>query len=227
MHPQLFKINGFQVSTYGFAMVTAFITCFVLAYRERRMYLPKTRDIYNLCLLAIASLLFGNKLIHMIISGNFSQSALSHLLEFWQPRGFSFGSSFLSALILLTLYCLIRGIPLLPVTDHLLPIAILGVAIQRCCGCFLAGCCYGKPTGSSIGIIFPNSCPAGNHFTGIPIHPVQLYYGLSAIAIFIFLNCYKSHVQRIGTITAWSLALLAISYFAFSNIRGDLFPLPH
>jgi phosphatidylglycerol:prolipoprotein diacylglycerol transferase len=47
-------------------------------------------------------------------------------------------------------------------------------------GCFMAGCCYGLPTDSFLGVIFSDpKCAAPLH---TPIHPTQLYE-----ATFIFL----------------------------------------
>lgn len=45
-------------------------------------------------------------------------------------------------------------------------------------GCFFAGCCYGKPTDSALGIVFPTRPYLG------PVHPTQLYE-----AIFLFVLC--------------------------------------
>jgi phosphatidylglycerol:prolipoprotein diacylglycerol transferase len=48
-----------------------------------------------------------------------------------------------------------------------LPVAV-GVAIGRT-ACFVAGCCYGQPTGGAWGVVFPLS---GDR---LPRHPTQLY----------------------------------------------------
>jgi phosphatidylglycerol:prolipoprotein diacylglycerol transferase len=46
------------------------------------------------------------------------------------------------------------------------------------------GCCFGTPTGSSLGVSFPASCAAGRVFPGVHIHPTQLYASAAALAIF-------------------------------------------
>jgi hypothetical protein len=57
-----------------------------------------------------------------------------------------------------------RGAELL---DALAPASILALAIGRF-GCFLAGCCYGRPTALPWGVVFPEVGPPARH-------PLQLY----------------------------------------------------
>jgi len=51
--------------------------------------------------------------------------------------------------------------------DALAPAAILALAIGRI-GCFLGGCCYGRPTALPWGVVFPELGPPARH-------PLQLY----------------------------------------------------
>ena len=51
--------------------------------------------------------------------------------------------------------------------DTLVPAGLLALAIGRV-GCFLAGCCYGRPTALAWGVVFPALGPPARH-------PLQLY----------------------------------------------------
>src|SRR5215813_451306 len=51
--------------------------------------------------------------------------------------------------------------------DALAPAGILALAIGRL-GCFLGGCCYGRPTALPWGVVFPEVGPPARH-------PLQLY----------------------------------------------------
>lgn len=51
-------------------------------------------------------------------------------------------------------------------------------------GCFLAGCCYGKPTHSHFGVIFPPEAIAPS---GVPLIPTQLISAIGDFLIFIIL----------------------------------------
>lgn len=58
----------------------------------------------------------------------------------------------------------------------IIPCSILiGHAFGRV-GCFFAGCCYGKPTDSFLGVLFPG------HTT--PVHPTQLYEATFLLILF-------------------------------------------
>lgn len=50
-------------------------------------------------------------------------------------------------------------------------------------GCFFAGCCYGKPTDSWLGVVFPKGSPSYSVFgEGVAVYPTQLFE-----AIFLFI----------------------------------------
>jgi phosphatidylglycerol:prolipoprotein diacylglycerol transferase len=51
---------------------------------------------------------------------------------------------------------------------------MLGAAVGRV-GCFLAGCCHGRPTDAAWGVRFPR-------LEG-PVHPTQLYDAAAALAL--------------------------------------------
>jgi phosphatidylglycerol:prolipoprotein diacylglycerol transferase len=222
MLPFFIEIFGYKVYGYGITMVIAFIICITITLKYVPKDLLSSQDIYNFCLIIMASLLFGTKLLGLFAYGNFDLSAFLDLLKFWERGNFSFFPAFLLAIILIFVYCKVKEIPLLKTMDYLLPIAILGVGIQRTFGCFLAGCCYGKPTNLPWGMVFPAASRAGQHFPGIPLHPTQLYYGITAFMIFVFLLLYNKRTQKTGEITGLGFMMLASSYFFITFLRGDI-----
>lgn len=222
MHAFLFEIFGFKVYSYGMVMVMAFVICITITLKYVPKSLLSNQYIYNFCLIIMASLLFGTKIMGLFVYGNFELSAFLDVLKFWQRGSFSFFPAFLLAVILIFIYCKLKRIPILKSLDYLLPIAILGVGIQRSFGCFLAGCCYGKPTGLPWGMIFPAASRAGSHYPGVPLHPTQLYYGITSFMIFAFLWWYKKRTQKPGEITALGFIMLALSYFFITFLRGDI-----
>jgi phosphatidylglycerol:prolipoprotein diacylglycerol transferase len=224
MHPFLFEILGFKVYSYGMVMVIAFIICITLTLKYLPGDLLSPQDIYNFCLIIMGSLLVGTKLMALVVNGDLSLAAFVGVLKFWKRGSFAFFPAFLLAVILIFLYCKLKRIHLLKAMDYLLPIAVLGVAIHRTFGCFLAGCCYGKPTDLPWGMIFANTSRAGQHFPGTPLHPTQLYYGLTAFMIFALLVIYKNKKtpRQVGEITALGFMMLALSYFFITFLRGDI-----
>jgi phosphatidylglycerol:prolipoprotein diacylglycerol transferase len=59
--------------------------------------------------------------------------------------------------------------------DAIVPAGLLALAVGRL-GCFLAGCCYGRPTALPWGVVFPE--------LGLPPrHPLQLYSAAGDLAL--------------------------------------------
>jgi phosphatidylglycerol:prolipoprotein diacylglycerol transferase len=69
--------------------------------------------------------------------------------------------------------------PVLEIFDALAPAALLALAIGRL-GCFLGGCCYGRPTTLAWGVVFPDLGPP-------PRHPLQLYSAAGDLAVLLLL----------------------------------------
>jgi phosphatidylglycerol---prolipoprotein diacylglyceryl transferase len=77
-----------------------------------------------------------------------------------------------------------------------------GVAVGRL-GCFLRGCCYGKPTALPWGVDFGD---------GVPRHPTQLY---EALFMAVVLCLGLAAVRRLPNPPGLVFALLMIVYFTF------------
>jgi len=63
--------------------------------------------------------------------------------------------------------------------DLAAPGIMLGLVCGRL-GCFLNGCCYGKPTTSFLGVVFPQR-------PGVAVHPTQLYESAGCFIVFMIL----------------------------------------
>ncbi|MEK8017975.1 MAG: prolipoprotein diacylglyceryl transferase family protein [Candidatus Parabeggiatoa sp.] len=226
MHPTLINMGGYVISSYGAAMLLAFVVSIipVLLYFPRKTL--SLVDIYNFCLIVIAAIFIGGPLIQLFLFQNVTLIEVKGIFQFWnRTRDFASFPTLLATLVMMWLYCKLKHIPFLATLDFLFPYAILALAIQRTLGCFSAGCCYGLPTELPWGMHFPDSSPAGAAFPHFSIHPTQFYYGLSTLAIFLFLMGYKRYYQNtqpVGEITAMGLVLLSLTYFMITFLRGDL-----
>lgn len=55
-------------------------------------------------------------------------------------------------------------------------------------GCFLGGCCFGSPTESKFGVVFPQGSLPYEYYGGyVAVHPTQLYEAAFLLALFAFL----------------------------------------
>ncbi|MCI5189308.1 MAG: hypothetical protein D3905_05825 [Candidatus Electrothrix sp. AS4_5] len=221
MHPILFHLNGITIYTYGTAMVLIFILTLILLTCNFPHHLFSLVDLYNFCLIILVVILFKHHLLSYIFYDilKIQHGTRPHIDAL--IGGHSSHIVLIATVIMFYIYCKLRKISLLPTLDFLLPYAILALALQRIFGCFMAGCCYGKPTTLFCGVTFPANSNAGTSFPHIRIHPTQLYYGVSALAIWYFLYWYRKRNNDTGKITALGIGLFAISYFCITFLRGD------
>jgi prolipoprotein diacylglyceryltransferase len=120
--------------------------------------------------------------------------------------------------------------PVVPFLDRLTPVLGTAYGFVRC-GCFLAGCDYGTPTASFVGVRFPSgSSAARDHFArgwipeganSLPVHPTQLYEAGLAVIATIAAAYWLARGKRDGhAIVTW-LGLYAMGRFAVELLRDD------
>jgi len=100
-------------------------------------------------------------------------------------------------------------------------------------GCLLAGCCFGTPTDSVLGLSFPPTSPASdwqareglldNHLlASLPVHPTQIYESAAAFALATFGILYLHPRKRYdGHVFAVFLGLYAVMRFGIEFFRSD------
>jgi len=92
--------------------------------------------------------------------------------------------------------------------DAFAPAGVVALGIGRL-GCFLAGCCWGRPTDLPWGVVLPELGPAARH-------PVQLYAAVLDAA----LGCALLRVQRPPGVTAAYAALgLGVARLVLETVR--------
>lgn len=94
--------------------------------------------------------------------------------------------------------------------DVIAPALALGIGLGRI-GCFSTGCCYGQPTESFFGVIFPPDSPAGSHFPHTPVLPTQLFSSAFGFALFALLLI----VERWKKFDGFTFPLFLIGYSIF------------
>lgn len=90
-------------------------------------------------------------------------------------------------------------------------------------GCFFAGCCFGKPTSSIFGIIYPlNSLPVQQFGANIHVHPTQLYEAAFLFIFFILsVNKIQFHLRAPIYFLAYGLVRFVLEYYRGDN-RGQI-----
>ncbi|MBR2904916.1 MAG: prolipoprotein diacylglyceryl transferase, partial [Lentisphaeria bacterium] len=118
------------------------------------------------------------------------------------------------------------------ILDMYAPAIAIGHAFGRV-GCFLQGCCFGKPC--SWGVVYPwKSAPAERFpdylapvksavqgIPSVPIAPVQLIEAAGNILLFFLLLKLFKYVKKTGQIAAAYFAMYGIMRFLLEFLRGD------
>ncbi|HEX8476184.1 MAG TPA: prolipoprotein diacylglyceryl transferase [Pyrinomonadaceae bacterium] len=227
MYPELFRIGGFPINTYGVLMALSFLAAlFVVARLGERDGLPRER-LYDLGLWMLLAGLIGSKILMLFVDPAYKQNLWQLVsFDFLRSGGVWYGG-FLGGLSIG--YVLMRryGLPWWKTADAFAPGVALGQSIGRQ-GCFAAGCCWGKPTGLPWGVHFSE---AGHEVTGVPIidingqplhlHPTQLYESFAVFGIFLFLLWLHRRKRFSGQIVLCYAALYGITRFTIEFFRGD------
>ncbi len=112
-------------------------------------------------------------------------------------------------------------LPFLALADAFSPGLCLLGALGRL-GCFLAGCCHGRPTEAYLGVVFPSDSAVALRFgPGVPVHATQLY----EMGAWMFALLAVSLASRRGAGPGSAFLGLILSYsvarFGLEFTRGD------
>ncbi|GAB4259193.1 prolipoprotein diacylglyceryl transferase [Thermincola ferriacetica] len=107
-----------------------------------------------------------------------------------------------------------KKLPFWQLADVVTPALALGYGIVRI-GCFLNGCCYGKPTNSTWGVIFP-------HLDNLYRYPTQLYSSAFGMGMFLFLLWFKKRKTFDGQMFLLFLIIYGIERIIVEAFRENL-----
>ena len=221
MHPILIDLGWFRVPTYGPLFALGIVSAVYTAFRlGRREGLDPDRLIDFSTWLLIVGLL-GSKVLLVLTTWN-SYKSFGEIFS-WntiQSAGVFYGG-FAAATFFAIWYIRVYRLPMLKIFDIYAPGIALAQSIGRL-GCFAAGCDYGKPTTSFLGVVFTNPLSS---FTGVPlnvrIYPTQIFESLATFLIFGILLWQYRRKSFDGQIFIIYLSLYAVARFFLEFLRGD------
>ncbi len=224
MHPELFTFqlpnflsgifNTHQVTIHTYAFLIAFGTLVAALYTKWSA--KKELGITNLpntffYFIFIAGFVGGKLFYYLQDPLKYIQNPSLLLDNF--SGGFVFYGSFVIIIPFIIWYLKKHKIPVLPLLDIFAITTTIVHAIGRL-GCFAAGCCYGLPTDSSFGLVFPTT-------HGVSVHPTQLYEVFVLSLIMLLLLLIKNKKQFNGQIFLIYLMLYAFGRGILELFRGD------
>lgn len=219
MHPELFKIGGFTIHTYGFMiMIGAALGYFYMSTAVKRDLGIPADKIQNLAILLIFSAFIGGKLFFYFEEPSYYFHPPSNMLKGLRT-GFVFYGSLLFVIPTTVWYFRKQKWPVWPMMDRVAITACI-VHIFGRMGCFFAGCCHGTPTDSIFGITFTDPASQADPLN-TPLHPTQLYEITMIGIILLILIQLMRHKKFDGQVFLSYIVMYAIGRSIIEIFRGD------
>jgi phosphatidylglycerol---prolipoprotein diacylglyceryl transferase len=223
MHPILFHFGSLPIYTYGVLVATGFLVGLWYGTRQAPKVGLSSVFVWNLGIYAILIGLICSKLWLVLSEWDYYAANPGQVfsVQTFQSAGTFYGG-LLGAIIWVIVYSRIHQAPLLPVLDVASAPLALGHSIGRV-GCFVAGCCYGKPTSLPWGVTFTS--PIAARIAGTPlnvsVHPTQLYEAAAELLNFFLLVWLGRRQKFSGQVAGAFLILYGIERGAIEFLRGD------
>ena len=218
MHPVLFEVGGITVYSYGFMIAIGALSGVVyMAIRGKKEVGLSFDQANTLFLLIFLAAFIGGKVFLLFEDPPLYINEPRRLLT---GRGFVFYGSFLFAVPTMIWFFRRHNLHTQKMLDVMAITTCLVHMFGRL-GCFLAGCCYGKPTDSFFGVTFTDpACMADPK--GVPLHPTQLYESIFILLVMIGLLYLRDRKIFNGQLFLTYLIAYGVGRFILEYFRGDV-----
>lgn len=201
MHRYL-DILSFRILSYDLLTVIGNVVFLVYFYRVlRRRDVSRAR--FAVFALAVSAAQFFGAMVIPFLYRWIHHQHMPSLRVWVDSPGRYFHSAFLSGLLAFLLVSKAFRWPTKKLLDHFIIAALMWSCVGRL-GCFLQGCCGGKPTDLFFGIRFPQR-------PTVAVHPTQIYMFVGEAALVLFLLWFERRRGRDGE-TFWLGVLLYSIY---------------
>lgn len=217
MFPDLFSIGPFTLHTYGVFVAAGFLTGLVVAVKIGKSEGISPQQTMDMGFFMIAAGILGSRLLYILMNLSYYLDRPLDMVKMWEG-GLVFSGGIVCVILALLWYTRRHRLSFWKIADIWAPAMAIGQAIGRI-GCFMAGCCYGKPTGSDWGVVFTD--PRSLAPLNVPLHPTQLYSsGLNLIVFFILILLHRKKEFE-GQVFLWLLVLHSTARLFVERFRGD------
>ncbi|HET9948603.1 MAG TPA: prolipoprotein diacylglyceryl transferase [Longimicrobiales bacterium] len=243
MYPVLFElpdwipvVGGAPITSFGVFMLLAFLTAgYVLRAEMGRKGFEPDRA-WDMVFMAVVGGIVGAKTYYVLL--NWPRLVEDPLGMIFSRGGLVWYGGFLLATALVVWEIRRQKLPLAQMADAMAPALALAYAVGRI-GCFMVGDDWGRPTGSWVGIAFPQGSPPSRvdiierefgiqvdpalverYGQIVPVHPTQLYEVAMSTLIFLFLWRIRRNDRPDGWLFMVWLALAGTERFLVEFLRA-------
>jgi phosphatidylglycerol:prolipoprotein diacylglycerol transferase len=220
----------FRFATYGTMIVCGFLLClYLLRRRSLRMGLDPTA-MFDAAVYALMGGIIGARILYVVANWEEFAETPSRIIRL-DLGGLTFYGGLIGGAVGLLATVRSRRLPLLRTLDVGASLISLGHAFGRV-GCFLNGCCFGKPTECWAGVRFPRGSLAyAEHLRqgliqstaewSVAVHPTQLYEVGYELVFFFVLSYALTRRRRDGDVAWLYTALYGCGRFVNEFFRAD------
>jgi len=155
MYRELFEIPfvHLTIKSYGLMMVIGFLSCVSLIRYLSRNFTSNPQFITNAALYSLIGGVVGARLFFVVHYFDNFRSNPAEVFAIWQG-GLELAGGVVAAVLVIVFYLRYHKLPVRRYLD-VLAIGLMLILVFGRIGCFLNGCCYGKPTELPWGVRFP------------------------------------------------------------------------
>lgn len=207
------NIGSINIYWYAILIVSAFIIGIIFCKKDDGKYYIKFENILELMIILIPISIISARIYFILFKLDYY---LQNPIEIFDIRngGLAIYGGIIGAVIAIVIYCKKKKIPILDMTDYLVPYLALGQAIGRW-GNFFNAEAYGTETTN----IFRMGIIENGRY--IEVHPTFLYESICNLIIFITLYLLRNNRKYKGEITYLYLALYGIVRAIVEGLRTD------
>ncbi|HYF95396.1 MAG TPA: prolipoprotein diacylglyceryl transferase [Symbiobacteriaceae bacterium] len=221
MRPVLFEVFGFHIRSYSFFIAVAFMSALWLATRVAKRRRPQYAPLIDeFAVVALVSAIVGARLWEVIFTWEYYSKHLGEIFAVWNG-GISIQGAIAGGAVAAVWFTHKHKLSFWDFADTLTPGVLLGQAIGRLGACLLNGDAYGKPTGSSFGIIYAPGSMAYQTFGPVPLWPAEVFEGVWDLGVLLLTLWLLRKERPQGTVFLWYVVLYSAGRFGLEFLRAD------
>ena len=214
MHNDILTIGKLTVHGYGLMIAIGILAAVAVAMLRAKKREMDQEPILDIVLIAMIGGFLGSKILYIIVEW---KSFIKDPIKFLGGGGFVVYGGIILGLTVAFLYFKWKKLDFFAYMDLCMPSVSIAQGIGRI-GCFLAGCCYGAPTDSALGVVFPSGSLAP---AGVKLWPTQLFMSVGNLIIAGILMLASQKLKKKGQIAALYMILYSAGRFGIEFFRAD------
>lgn len=223
MNPEIVNLFGISIRWYSVLILCGIMLAFFLANKESKKFNLPDEFIFDMGFWVVIFGILGARIYYVIFNfSNYSDNLLD-IFKVWEG-GLAIHGGIIFGLITLLIYCKIKRVKPLRITDIVVPSLIIAQAIGRW-GNFFNSEAHGPVTtlANLKSLFIPNFIINGMYIDGVYYHPTFLYESLWCILGFIILLLVRRFYKYLksGQLTCVYLVWYGIGRLLIESLRTD------